>query len=218
MSVSKLAREVRCNDVLRHFSDDTMSFFTFTTRDVVTYDEIRERWRNLRHFLVEKYRRKDLKYVMNFELHPKGHGWHVHAVFNHFLNLRNGGLASMRRYGFCIIRAEKVNSLGVAQYLSKHCLKAYRGVKLAQKGRGQRLRLVNCSRGLPRLSDYHWESSYQDRVRRFLRLSSFRAKFGALPFYRRYLYASFAVLNGWNGYQLSDALYKGSVGVDFTDL
>lgn len=205
--VTKLARQVRCEDVLRHFGKDTMTFFTFTTKDVVTYQQIRDRWRNLRHYLVEKYQKRDLKYVMNYELHPKGHGWHIHAVFNNYINLRRGGLLKIRSFGFGMVRVEKVDSLGVANYLSKHCLKAYRGVKAAQKGMGRRLRLVNCSRGLPRLSDYGWKSAYNDRVRRFLRLAHFRCTFGGLPFDRRYLYASFAVLNNWDSYRLKAAVF-----------
>ena len=65
--ISQLAKKVRCDDVLKHFSKRKMTFFTFTTKDVVTYSEIRQRWRRLRHFLVEKYRSKDLKYVMQSE-------------------------------------------------------------------------------------------------------------------------------------------------------
>ena len=205
---SQLAKKVRCDDVLKHFSKRKMTFFTFTTKDVVTYSEIRQRWRNLRHFLVEKYRSKDLKYVMNYELHPKGHGWHIHAVFSDYIQLKFGGLAKMRSFGFGMIRVEKVNSLGVAQYLSKHCLKAYRGVKQAQKGQGKRLRLVNTSRGLPRLSDYKWQSDFNDRVSAFVRRPMFQSVFKGFPFNRQWDYASYAVLNGWDVCGLRDRLFN----------
>lgn len=144
--VSKLAREVRCTDVLRRFAEDNdgMCFLTLTTPDVVTIHQIRERWRNLRHDLVRRLGR-DAKYVMNYELHPRGHGWHIHAVFNRYIPLRRGGLYRLRSFGFRMIRVEKVTTEGVALYLSKHCLKAYRGVSKQLQGQSKRLRLVNCS-------------------------------------------------------------------------
>lgn len=209
--VTKLHRKCRCDDVLKSFSKNKMSFFTFTTKDVVTYSEIRQRWRNLRHFICEKYRDKDLKYVMNFELHPKGHGWHIHCVFNDFINLRRGGLHALRSYGFGMIRAEKVDSYGVAQYLAKHCLKAYRGVQQSLKGEGKRLRLVNCSRGLPRLSDYKWQSAFGDRVKGFYNSCSFSRVFRRLDFQRRYHLATLAVLNGWTYADLVRIIFSSSV-------
>lgn len=205
--ITNFHRKCRCDDVLRAFAKDRMSFFTFTTPDVVTYDVIRERWRKLRHFLVEKYRGKNLRYVMNFELHPKGHGWHIHAVFSDYIQLRRGGLARLRSFGFGMINVEKVDTYGVAQYLAKHCLKAYRGVKAAQKGQGKRLRLVNTSRGLPRLSDYKWQSQYNQSVVRFMRRPMFQTVFKGFPFDRQYLYASYAVLNGWDVCGLRDRLF-----------
>lgn len=205
--VTTLHRKCRCDDVLRAFSKDRMTFFTLTTEDVVTYDVIRERWRNLRHYLVEKYRDKNLRYVMNFELHPKGHGWHIHTVFSDYIQLRRGGLDRLRSFGFGMIKVKKVNSYGVAQYLAKHCLKAYRGVQQAQKGAGKRLRLVNTSRGLPRLSDYKWQSRYNQNVVKFMRRPMFQAVFKGFPFDRQYNYASFAVLNGWDVIGLRDRLF-----------
>lgn len=206
---SRLAREVRCKDVLEYFAKRRMSFFTFTTRDVVTYPEIRKRWRELRHHLVRKYAANGLKYVMNFELHPKGHGWHVHCVFNDYINLRGGGLRDLRRFGFGMINCRTVTSVGVASYLSKHCLKAYRGVRSGLRQGGGRLRLVNTSRGLPRLSDYHWTGDHLARVRAFLRRPFFVSRFGSLPFRLRYSYADLAVLHNWS----VDDLWKRLSGV-----
>lgn len=206
--VSKMARQVRCSDVLARFSKDNqgMCFMTFTTKDVVTIHQIRERWRNLRHFLIER-EGKGIKYVMNYELHPKGHGWHIHAVFNRYINLRAGGLYRLRRYGFNIINVKRVDSLGVAEYLSKHCLKAYRGCSKALQGQSKRLRLVNCSRGLPVLSDYRWRSAFNDSVRLYLRRPFFQSAFKGFSFSSRYNYAQFAVLNGWTVQQLRDAVF-----------
>lgn len=202
---SKTAKKVRCDDVLRMFADAKSTFFTFTTADVVTYSEIRERWRNLRHHMARKY--KPLRYVMNYELHPNGHGWHIHCVFDRVISLRHGGLADIQRFGFGRVNCKLVNNVGVADYLTKHCLKAYRGVKSELKGEGRRLRLVNCSRGLPALHDYKWTGEFNRKVAAFMRSVFFKVSFGGLPFYRRFSYASLAVINGWNQQRLYDFLY-----------
>lgn len=196
--VSKVARQVRCTDVLNFFSKNNkgMCFMTLTTPDVVTIQEIRERWRNLRHYLIER-EGKGIKYVMNYELHPKGHGWHIHAVYNRYINLRGDGLYQLRRYGFKMINVKKVNSVGVADYLSKHCLKAYRGCSKQLQGQSKRLRLVNCSRGLPVLSDYRWQSAFCDRVRSMLTGPNFKTAFKLFSFQRQYRFAEYAVLSGW---------------------
>ena len=185
--VGRAIREVRCDDVLAAFlqRNKGMCFMTLTTPDVVTIHEIRERWRHLRHYLVELYG-SDTKYVMNYELHPKGHGWHIHSVWNRFVPLWDGNLKTIRRYGFGMVNVKKVTSKGVYQYLTKHCLKAYRGVKtqLNLEG-GKRLRLVNSSRGLPVLSDYRWSSPDLDKVREILKDEEFLRMTKTLGFYRR---------------------------------
>lgn len=202
MAVGKAIREVRCDDVLKFFSSHNkgMCFLTLTTPDVVTLEVIRQRWRNLRHHLARRLG-SDAKFVMNFELHPRGHGWHVHSVWNRFVNLRGGGLADLRRFGFRMINVKRVDSVGVAGYLSKHCLKAYRGVRrqLREGDTPGRLRLVNTSRGLPRLSDYHWQSEFDSRVREWLKSRTTKAYIDRfnLSWRRRFQYAQLAVLMGW---------------------
>lgn len=170
--VDSQIRKQRCEDVLDAFLEKggKAVFLTLTTPDVVDLDEIRRRWRGLRHYLVANVFPVGVKYVMNYELHPGGHGWHVHAVFNRFVPLRSC-LVKMQSFGFGRIDVRRVGSRGVADYLAKHCLKAYRGVSLKERERNPsfRLRLVNTSRGLPRLSDYAWHSERKERVARLLR-------------------------------------------------
>lgn len=165
--VSKSIKSVRCDDVLKAFmaSSKGCVFLTFTTPDVVDVYEIRKRWRGVRHFLCEKY--KGVKYVMNFEIHPKGHGWHIHSVWNRFIPLTPDILYKFHEFGFGRVDIRRVNSRGVSDYLTKHALKAYRGVSQAEMKRNPsfRLRLVNASRGLPVLSDYEWRSDFKADVR-----------------------------------------------------
>lgn len=165
-------------------------FLTLTTADVVCLVEIRERWRNLRHWLLRTLG-KDVQYVMNYELHPGyleksirlrtgeefiihgsgvSHGWHIHAVFSDFIPLRKH-LRKIQSFGFGRIDVRRVSREGISDYLTKHALKAYRG--LTRKERAQypnmRLRLVNSSRGLPSLDSYLWKSSHLDESRRIFR-------------------------------------------------
>lgn len=135
------------------------SFVTLTTPDVCDLAEIRRRWRALRHYFVE---RDELQYIMNYEVHPRGHGWHIHMVCNRYINLKNGGLRRLQAFGFGRINVKRVDTQGVADYLSKHVRKSYK----TRLGDGvQRVRLVNTSRNLPKLSDYFFSSPVLDAIR-----------------------------------------------------
>lgn len=166
MSANREIRTTRCNDLLAELvKNGHCVFFTLTTPDVVTYDEIRARWRNLRHELCRQSELKGVRYVMNYEIHPQGHGWHIHGVFDRFIPLRRF-LPLIQSFGFGRVDFRRVGSVGVANYLTKHCLKAYRGIKRSCAVSGRRLRLVNTSRGLPKLDDYSYSSDWLSRFRR----------------------------------------------------
>lgn len=167
------------------------TFFTFTTPDEVDFKEISARWRGFRTWFLQYLRRlgKEPQYVMNFERHPgylqkvvkkdtfeefvihgdgNSHGWHIHGVFNcRFPMMRYWFLARLKGFGFGRVDVRKVNSRGVADYLTKHALKAYRGIsrKEREKSGVQRLRLVCASRGLPALHDYKSNSPHLELAR-----------------------------------------------------
>lgn len=168
-------RKVRCSDTLDFLMchNEGLVFVTLTTKDVCTLIEIRQRWRNLRHHLVRKYQKylpdgsKDtvngFHYVMNYEKHPGGHGWHIHAVFNRYIKLWGNSLEKdIQRFGFGRVNIKKVYSKGVSDYLTKHALKAFRGVRDKDLS-GVRFRLVNTSRGLPTLDSYSWHSEFNQQ-------------------------------------------------------
>lgn len=187
--ITREIKEIRCQDSLNILMDNGKCvFFTLTTPDVVEYDEIRERWRKLRHYLLRDLRKtgKAINYVMNYERHNpylqkvvnentpeeriirgdgRSHGWHIHGVINAFINLNQ-----YRKYldicGFGRVDVRYVSTSGVANYLTKHALKAYRGLgrKDKEKYKGLRVRLVNASRGLPALSDYLYQSEHITKV------------------------------------------------------
>lgn len=193
MAVGRLIRRLRCEDVLKYFNDSKykMTFLTLTTKDVVSYEEIRKRWRKLRHKMCE--RMKGVKYVMNFELHPNGHGWHIHSVWTKYIPLK-GNLNFFKSCGFGRVNVQQVKTLGVADYLSKHCLKAYRGEIEQMKLKGKRLRLVNTSRGLARLSDYRWQSDFNDDVLRLVKDDEFQKEFYTFTFAQKYRVAELSIL------------------------
>lgn len=191
--VGKAKKEARCDDVISILSKDGNAvFFTLTTPDSVDYHEIRRRWRVFRHDLLRSLRTKlpkgaKIQYVMNFEAHPgylqkvvakdtfeeriirgdgNSHGWHIHGVINAFVSIKEyRPLLDSCGFGRCDFR--RVTSAGVSDYLTKHALKAYRGLSKKERGKypSSRLRLVNASRGLPALDSYVWHSPHWDGVR-----------------------------------------------------
>ena len=121
--VTNEIRSIRAHDVLSQFMNGSSGcvFFTLTTPDVVDLCEIRRRWREFRHELFRDIKRRKRivpKYVMNYEVHPGGHGWHIHSVINCYVDLRRY-LPLIRRCGFGRVDVRRVNSEGVADYLTK---------------------------------------------------------------------------------------------------
>lgn len=161
-------------------------FFTLTTPDNVDIKVIRERWRSLRNWLIRRL--NNPLYIMNYELHPgylqkkivdnksghyhiihsdgRSHGWHIHGVINSFVNLRLL-LKKIQSFGFGRCDFRRVTSKGVSDYLTKHALKAYRGLSRRDRARygKMRFRLVNCSRGLPALKSYNWKSYLNEKIK-----------------------------------------------------
>lgn len=190
--VTREIRRARCDDALKLLSEGGRAvFFTLTTPDEVDFPTIRARWRDLRHSLVRALRRKypnaRIEYVMNYEAHPgylqklvsdpktrdrvirsdgRPHGWHIHGVINCFVDLRVFR-RMLDQCGFGRVDVRRVTSRGVSDYLTKHALKAYRGLsaKERRKYAGARMRLVNASRGLPALNEYAYRSVLLDDTR-----------------------------------------------------
>lgn len=179
MATSTIIRKIRASDTLDELMKCKCYFLTLTTKDVVGFVEIRERWRNLRHWFV---RRLKCRYIQNFELHPWGHGWHIHAVIDNFVPLKKY-LKKIQSFGFGRVDVRRVHTKEISEYLTKHALKAYSGISKStfKLPEGCRLRLVNQSRGLPSLSDYYQDSPYLQHLKKVRKLNgigsrlSFRA-------------------------------------------
>lgn len=188
-------KQIRCDDVLGILNaENRATFFTLTTPDEVDFETIRARWRDLRHDLVRDMRRKGStpQYVMNYERHPgylqkvvhkdtpdefivrsdgHSHGWHIHGVISEYLSLMRYR-SLFDSCGFGRVDVRRVTSNGVSDYLTKHALKAYRGITKRERERSgvERLRLVNVSRGLPSLASYRVESAYIEKCRYYMAL------------------------------------------------
>lgn len=195
-------KKMRAHDALHILiKGGQATFFTFTTPDKVDFAEISARWRRFRNWFLQYLRRNGLKpeYVMNFERHPgylqkvvrkdtfdefvirgdgNSHGWHIHGVFNCRFPMHSWFLRYLEGFGFGRVDVRKVNSQGVAEYLTKHALKAYRGISRREKERTgvQRLRLVCASRGLPALHDYRANSPHLEKARYIMALQVAEAK------------------------------------------
>lgn len=138
--IKKFRVEVIMNEMLR----SSCYWWTFTTPDSCDYIEVSRRWRKVRHWLAEKF--PDFKYVQNFELHPKGHGWHIHFVCNAYISLHDLRIRKrLTSFGFSRVSVEKCYSNGLKEYLTKHCMKCY---KMIPERKNKRFRLVNVSRSL----------------------------------------------------------------------
>lgn len=191
----KSKRKRRCDDALEILTrGGDATFFTLTTPDVVEYPEIRARWARLRLYMLQDMRRQggNPQFVMNYERHPGylqkvvkkdtfeecvirsdgiPHGWHIHGVMSCYIPLWRY-LPAMRAYGFGRVDVRHVTTTGVADYLTKHALKAYRGISKREREKNgvERLRLVSCSRGMPALHDYRTTSGHLELSRYLMQL------------------------------------------------
>lgn len=180
-------KSIRASDALEMMiKKGDCYFFTLTTPDNIDIKAIRERWRALRNWLIRRL--NNPLYIMNYELHPgylqkkivdnksghyhiihgdgQSHGWHIHGVISSFVNLRRL-LKKIQSFGFGRCDFRLVTSKGVSDYLTKHALKAYRGLSRRDRARygKMRFRLVNCSRALPALKSYNWMSDLNEKVK-----------------------------------------------------
>lgn len=99
-------------------------------------------------------------YMMVYEPHPQGHGWHIHFVCNFFIPIRDL-VREAGRYGFGVCWMEIIDSSGVS-YIAKYLSKSS---KLARAEGSRSVRLVNVSRSLVPLRDIDVRSPMIDYVR-----------------------------------------------------
>lgn len=155
----KQFRLLACGDLMQ--SRGRLRFGTMTVRlDGLPLRVVADMWRAFANtrFWRDLSRKRD--YVMVYEPHPSGHGWHIHFVCNFFVPVRR--LVSVAsRFGFGVCWLESVDVGGVA-YVSKYIGKAG---KIARREGCKGVRCVNVSRTLLPLRDIEVHSPMIDFVR-----------------------------------------------------
>lgn len=198
LAISSLARELGAD----------LHFLTLTTPDVCKLREVCSRWRMFRN--SRYFKGRGIRFVMVFEKHPNGHGWHIHAIINQFLpvyELR----AVCTHCGFGRIRIDRCSRdiQALKQYLGKYVSKSLRARDDEAKG----VRLVNVSRGLPILSDISVTSEKLEFCRSVLAseyskfASSYRLLKASAHIYMVYPYCRYDYLRSTLG--LSDDVIRG---------
>jgi hypothetical protein len=97
---------------------DTFYFWTVTTPSVVAVKEVSRCWNRLSNW----FRRKGFLILRVFELHPGGHGLHVHFITSQRIDI-NDLLPVIRRCGFGRTDVRKVGDSAAIRYLAKYLSK-----------------------------------------------------------------------------------------------
>jgi hypothetical protein len=139
-------------------------FWTFTFKECLAVDDALARWEKFRKALWNwgihpKTGEQTIVGLRCFELHPGGHGVHVHALFNRFIHVR-----TIRRigaqHGFGRDHVIRVRSLDqcecLADYMAKYCSKQDRPPCF----RGRRLWAAIGKWGATRCKDIEVQSEF----------------------------------------------------------
>lgn len=155
----KKFRLLACGDLMA--SRGALRFGTLTVRlDGLPLRTVADMWRSFANtrFWRELSRGKD--YVMVYEPHPNGHGWHIHFVCNFFVPVRRLVEVAFR-FGFGVCWMERVD-VGSVLYVSKYIGKAS---AIARKEGCKGVRTVNVSRSMLPLKDVEVHSPSIDFIR-----------------------------------------------------
>lgn len=137
--------------------------WTFTTGSVVTGRQISEVWQAFSERMMKEF--PGWSGVRVFELHPGGHGWHVHFVTGRYVWVRLARrVAQLAGFGRIHVKRVAASSAGyVAKYVSKS----------AERDPGMRLWAVVGKKALQsagvawsRVCNIVWECEEADVVRR----------------------------------------------------
>jgi len=99
-------------------------FWTFTFKTPHTPKEGAKKWDNLRRSIVREW--TEARLVRVFELHPSGHGLHVHAVTPDWLSVRRM-ITFSKRAGFGrvhVVRWDTKAGMQAGEYIAKYLSKA----------------------------------------------------------------------------------------------
>lgn len=160
-----------------------LRFGTITVkRPDVPLHVVSDMWRNFANGRWWRKLSRGKDYVMVYEPHPNGHGWHIHFLCNFYVPIRQL-VYEVGKYGFGVCWMEHV-SPDTAWYISKYVVKSR---KLLRRSNYRRVRLVNVSRTMLPLSDVVVRSSSIDFVRRWWRFSDLPFQVRAVKLFQDWL-------------------------------
>lgn len=141
-----------------------LRFFTLTVPEQsLSLREIANRWRQFCNTRWWRKLSKGNDYIIVYEPHPNGHGWHCHVLTNFFIPWQQLQLmANSVHFGHTDIEA--VDN-GASLYMAKYVTKA-QVLRRADKS-AKSVRIVNVSRRLLSLKDVIVSSPSIDFIRRF---------------------------------------------------
>lgn len=140
---------------------DRLRFFTLTVAEnSLPLREVADRWRAFANTRWWRALKKGRDYIITYEPHPGGHGWHIHCLTNFYIPWQELQLmARAVHFGHTDIEAvDSSCSLYVAKYVSKS--EVYRRLQDSRH-----VRIVNVSRRLLALKDVVVSSSSIDFIR-----------------------------------------------------
>lgn len=145
-----------------------LRFFTVTVKEHgLPLRFVADRWRSFTNSRWWRRISKGKDYIMVYEPHPKGHGWHIHFLTNFYIpvdDLRYH--CNCHNFGICF--AEGCDA-GTVVYMAKYISK---GNFLRRMEGARNVRLVNVSRSMLPLYDIEVRSPSIDFVRRWWKSST----------------------------------------------
>lgn len=179
---------------------DRLRFFTLTVPEHrLPLRVVADRWRAFQNTRWWRGLKKGRSYIVVYEPHPSGHGWHIHVLTNFYIPWQELQLMA-RSVHFGHTDIEAVDNQ-CALYVAKYVTKAEVFRKLQDS---RHVRIVNVSRDLLALRDVDVSSPSIDFIR------SHWDEFGKhvkSPFFRmRQLYLAWVYT--WSGVVLSPHVSK----------
>lgn len=179
----KRFRLIVCSDIMA--SRGLIRFGTMTVRlGGLSLRTVADMWRSFANTRFWRSLTSKHDYIMVYEPHPNGHGWHIHFLCNFYIPIRQLVIESSR-FGFGVCWMECVPSSYV-HYVSKYIGKAS---KIARQQGCKSVRIVNVSRSLVPLRDIDVSSSSIDFIRQYWHTVSGSPKVRWHKLYLSWLYS-----------------------------
>ncbi len=138
-----------------------LRFGTLTVRlDGLPLRVVADMWRSFSNSRWWRSISRKRDYILVYEPHPNGHGWHIHFLCNFYIPIRDLVYESSK-YGFGVAWMESV-SVDHVYYISKYISKSRR---ISRREGSKGVRLVNVSRSMLPLSDVIVSSPMLDYVK-----------------------------------------------------